>query len=105
MDIEVIKHKVRLNEFILSGHAHKERQEEEIEIRHIKEALSNGEIIEDYPDDPRGPSCLILGFSENRPIHLVCGWTKSNWLLVITVYIPQLPKWIDAKTRAKKGGT
>jgi len=107
LDIELIKEKTRLNQFILSGHAHKERQEEEIEIKHIKEALLNGEIIENYPNDPRGPSCLISGFSENRPIHLVCGWTKFNWLLIVTVYIPKPPKWVDSKTRAtkaKKGG-
>jgi len=53
--------------------------------------------------DPRGQSCLILGYSNNRPIHIVCGYTPIKWVRIITVYIPKLPKWINDKTRASGG--
>jgi hypothetical protein len=34
-------------------------------IAEIEDAIgSRAEIIEDYPDDKYGPSCLILGFTE-----------------------------------------
>jgi len=42
---------------------------------------------------------LVLGYAEQRPIHAVCGKGKNDWLLIITVYIPRPPKWIDPKTR------
>ena len=30
-------------------------------------------MVEDYPDDSRGHSCLMLGFGKGgRPIHVVC---------------------------------
>ena len=103
MDIEKIRRKAQRGEFQLTYHAHLERQEEGIEIAHIKETLMSGEILEDYPDDPRGHSCLVLGYSEGRAIHIVCGWTKTDWLLVITVYIPRPPKWTDPRTRRKGG--
>ncbi len=98
-----IRERAAKNEFQLTGHAHKERQEEIIKTKEIREALMKGEILENYPDDPRGPSCLVLGYSGGRAIHVVCGRTKGDWLLVITVYIPRAPKWISERNRAKRG--
>ncbi len=42
-------------------HAQQERLEEDLDLVDIDEAITNGVILEDYPDDPRGSSCLILG--------------------------------------------
>lgn len=81
----------------------KERYAEDVSINDLESAIYNGDILEDYTDDPRGPSCLILGYSKNRPIHIVCGHSSTKWIRVITVYIPKLPKWIDERTRAKGG--
>jgi len=51
-------------------------------------------------DDPRGVSCLALGFTqENIPVHVVCGKTSANHLFIITVYIPKMPKWKNPDTR------
>jgi hypothetical protein len=30
-------------------------------------------ILEDYPDDQRGESCLVLGRAGDKPIHVVVG--------------------------------
>jgi hypothetical protein len=98
-----IRERANKNEFQLTGHAHKERQEEVIKTKEIREVLMKCEILENYPDDPRGPSCLVLGYSGGRAIHVVCGRTKGDWLLVITVYIPRPRKWINERTRAKRG--
>jgi len=39
----------------------------------VKEALLNGEIIEDYPEDKRGHSCLVYGKTRiGRDIHVLC---------------------------------
>jgi len=44
-----------------------------ISTREVRQVIENGSIIEDYPDDPRGHSCLMLGLGvEGRPIHVVC---------------------------------
>jgi len=104
MDIRDIREKFESSKYETSFHAEKERYAEDIKISDIENVISNCEIIEDYPDDPRGPSCLILGYSEGRPIHIVCGFTLIKWLRIITIYTPKLPKWIDERTRAKEGG-
>ncbi|VVB85239.1 Uncharacterised protein [uncultured archaeon] len=101
MRIEEIKEKIRHEEYEISFHAEKERYAEDITISDLETAISNGRILEDYLDDPRGQSCLILGYSQDRPIHIVCGYTSINWIRVITVYIPKPPKWIDERTRSK----
>ena len=103
MEIEEIKEKARRDEYEISFHAEKERCADEITISDLETAIFNGEILEDYPNDPRGPSCLVLGYVQDRPIHIVCGYTSIKWIRVITVYIPRLPKWIDERTRAKGG--
>ena len=35
-----------------------------ITVREIQEVIQAEEIIEDYPEDKYGPSCLILGYTE-----------------------------------------
>lgn len=68
------------------------------EVRNAVER--NGEVIEDYPDDVRGPSCLILGIGEDgRPLHVVCS-PKDEFLAIITAYVPSADEWdTDWKTR------
>lgn len=62
--------------------------------------MLNGEIIEDYPEDVRGHSCLILGPGESgRQIHVVCA-PKTGYLAIITAYLPEADEWdSDLKTR------
>ncbi|GMQ74993.1 MAG: hypothetical protein BMS9Abin01_0236 [Gammaproteobacteria bacterium] len=59
-----------------------------------------GEIIEDYPEDSRGHSCLMLGEGEGaRPIHVVCS-PKEEYLAIITAYVPSEEEWeLDFRLR------
>ncbi|HZX35675.1 MAG TPA: DUF4258 domain-containing protein [Thermodesulfobacteriota bacterium] len=102
MDIEKIKERIISNRYEISFHAEKERYAENIMLSEIEHALLNGKILEDYPDDPRGASCLILGYSKKRPLHIVCGYTTTKWVRILTVYIPKPPKWVNEKIRAKR---
>jgi len=99
MNIGEIKEKIKLGEYEISYHAEKEMYAEDITLADVETAISNGEVLEDYPDDPRGPSCLVLGHSQNRHIHIVCGQTLPKWIRIITVYLPKRPKWVNERTR------
>jgi hypothetical protein len=84
----------------ISLHADDERIADGLTMSQLEFALLDCQIIEQYPDDPRGESCLALGFTpEETPIHIVCGKNPSEHLILITVYIPTMPKWRDAYTR------
>ena len=79
------------------------RSDRMISIEDVKVVIEKGEIIEDYPDNARGHSCLIFGYSkEKRPIHVVCS-PKENYLAIITAYIPDHQQWDENfKTRKLK---
>ena len=103
MDIEKIRSRIRAGEYTVSfSHTEKVR-ERMIEAADLEEAVFNGTIIEPYPDDPRGPSCLILGFSRfRRALHIVCGNLEEEELLIVTAYEPNPEEWEkDWKTRKR----
>ena len=100
MEISKLRSLVKSQKYEISSHAQKERYEEDISLEDIEHAIIKGEIIESYPRDPRGASCLVFGSSENRPVHIVCSILPNKWLRIITVYIPKLPKWINPKQRS-----
>jgi len=71
-----------------------------ISTKDVRYVIENGEVIEDYPEDARGHSCLMLGTTD-RPIHVVCS-PKRDYLAVITAYLPGKQDWEnDFKTRKK----
>jgi hypothetical protein len=107
MDLAELRGLVIQGRYEFSAHAQRERLAEDLDVIGIEQALLNGEILEQYPSDLRGESCLVLGFSGARPIHVVLGWAsrvepERTTLRVITVYVPQAPKWSDARTRGGK---
>ena len=70
----------------------------------VAEIVTHGEVIEDYPKDIRGHSCLMAGETiEGRTIHIVCS-PKDDYLAIITAYIPTTTEWNETKrTRRRKG--
>jgi len=58
-------HKIKQGRFEFSKHPVDQSIVRRISIREIREALANGEIIEDYPEDKYDPSCLILSFTSD----------------------------------------
>ena len=75
-----------------------------IRIDEVLEALTGGEIIEEYPDDQPYPSCLILGRTRAaRLLHIVCAPVLTEQrLIVITIYQPDPARWeADFKRRKR----
>jgi hypothetical protein len=64
-----------------------------ISAQEVKQVIFEGEVIEDYPGDVRGHSCLILGYGTGkRAIHVVCA-PKDEYLAIITAYLPDSGLW------------
>jgi len=64
-----------------------------ISVNEVRSVVFEGSVVENYLDDPRGHSCLILGLGDNkRPIHVVCA-PKSDYLAIITAYLPSRRQW------------
>ena len=79
------------------------RPERMIAAAEVREVIATGEVIECYPQDSRGPSCLLMGLGDGkRPIHVVCS-PKEDYLAIITAYLPDQDEWSDDfRTRKRR---
>jgi hypothetical protein len=100
--LAAIRDRMRHGDYVVSF-THTERlRERKISAHDVEEAICDGAIIEDYPNDPRGPSCLILGRSGGRPLRVVCGQLEEERILIITAYEPDPAEWeSDWQTRRR----
>ena len=85
---------------VLTDHLMTRIRQRSIRLEDIKYAISNGEIIEQYPADYPFPSCLING----EDIHIVCS-VGDGCLYIITAYRPSPEKWEAGGKRRKESKT
>lgn len=99
--LEGIRNKIARRQYEFSKHAVDQSIIRQISVREIEEAIVNrSEVIEDYPDDKYGPSCLILGFTNaGRPLHVQCSYPSRSLIKIITLYDPDPDLWHDLKVR------
>ena len=98
--IDDLRSKISQNSFEFSKHAVDQTILRNISVQEMRDVINNGEIIEDYPDDKFGPSCLIFGVTQiGRPIHIQCSYPSRPIVKVVTVYEPNPDRWIDYKVR------
>lgn len=100
LTIDLLQRLCKNRDILFSVHSLERLQERGIYRKDIVNAIMNGEIIEQYPDDYPYPSCLILGIStSNNYLHVVCG-CNNEIIKIITAYYPTSDKFeSDFKTR------
>lgn len=68
--IQDLRNKIKSGKFEFSKHALDQTILRQISLEEVRDAIANGEIIENYPDDKYGPSCLVYGLTRaGRPVH------------------------------------
>jgi len=73
--LKAIRQKIINNQYEYSQHAFNQSILRQITVKEVKQAILNGKIIENYPDDKYGASCLIFGLTETqRPLHIQCSY-------------------------------
>lgn len=93
-----LKEKFREKEYLFSAHASDKAAQRGITSLEIEEAIENGEVIEDYPDDKYSPSCLIYGQTNSGKIlHVLVSYPEIT--KIITVYEPNPDEWEAGKLR------
>ncbi len=95
MDIEDIRQKFGEGRYSISFTHTEKLRLRRIKAADIERAVKSGNIIEDYPNDPRGASCLILGRIGNRPLHILVARLEAEEILVVTAYEPDPEEWQD----------
>jgi hypothetical protein len=98
--IQDLQTKIAQGLFEFSQHAVDQSILRHISVQEIREAFAHGIVIEDYPEDKYGPSCLVLGFTlADRPIHIQCTYPSRPLVKIITVYEPDPNLWVDCRIR------
>jgi len=98
--IEEIREKISAGLFEFSRHAVDQSIVRRVTVQDMREAIAAGEVIEDYPDDKYGPSCLLLGYTQaGRPLHIQCSYPSRPLLKIITLYEPDASLWVDFRVR------
>ena len=99
--IDKLRERFRRLEYEYSVHAVDQSIERRISTSAVEEAVERGEIIENYPADKCGPSCLILGFTaDRRPLHIQCTYPLRDPVKEITLYQPDPDQWIEFRRRS-----
>lgn len=98
--IEDLREKFEADRFEFSKHAVDQSITRRISVQELREAVDSAEIIEDYPEDKYGPSCLLSGRTAvGRPLHVQCSYPLRPLVRIITLYEPDLARWIDFRRR------
>ena len=98
--VNLLRQKISSNQFEFTKHALDQSILRQITVQEIREAIENGDVIENYPDDKYGPTCLVFGNTKSgRPLHLQCSHPSRENVKIITLYQPDPEQWIDFKVR------
>ncbi len=98
--LEELQTKIAQGAFEFSRHALDQSLRRHINVQEIGEAFDNADIIEDYPKDKYGPSCLALGFTTaGRALHIQCSHPTRPLVKIITLYEPDPALWDNLRTR------
>lgn len=93
-----IQHKIRSGDYTFTDHAVKRMIKRDILRHEVEEAIFQGEVIEEYPDDKYSPSCLLYGkTNDGRDLHIQVSTPPS--VVIITAYEPDKEEWINCRIR------
>ena len=95
MDIEVIRQRVRDDQYLIKSHAIVHALKEGFDRRHMVEAVLGGTIIENYADHKRALLCGKTSMSPSVDIylHVVCEYEDPFYVEFVTAYIPDEREW------------
>jgi hypothetical protein len=104
MNIEIIRERVQAGSYLVKSHAVYHALKEDFELKHMIEAILNGRIIEEYPDDQRVLICGSITSPEtwHLYLHIVCECSDPVYAEIVTAYIPDGSQWENPPFRRRK---
>src|SRR5438445_10459261 len=83
-----------MHQLVFRIHALKRMRQRHIREEEIRSIITNGEVIEDYPDAFPFPCRLVMGWCGNRCLLVVASEnTQAQETIIITAYEPNSLEW------------
>ncbi len=101
---EQIRTLIDRREVRISDHGYDELAADGILVREVLAGVATAQVLEDYPEYPKGPCVLVLQWNEaGTPIHVVWGIPKgkSSPAVLVTAYRPDPKRWTDDYQRRR----
>jgi hypothetical protein len=89
----------------VSDHGYDELAADGILARDVVRGLPEAEVVEEYPDFPKGPCVLMLQRDrDGRPVHVLWGIPvgETGPAVLVTAYRPDPDKWSSDYLRRVK---
>ncbi len=96
--LDQIRKLVSTGEVKISDHGYDELAADGLSVRDLVAGVTDAELLEDYPEFPKGPCVLVLQRdAEGNPVHAVWGIPKGETspTVLVTAYRPDPAKWTD----------
>lgn len=96
--LERVRELAARREVRISEHGYDELAQDGILAREVVSGVQGAEVVEDYPEYPKGPCVLVLQRDEaGLPVHAVWGIPKGKTspAVLVTAYRPDPAKWSE----------
>ncbi len=98
-DLAAIRAAFEQGEYQYTLHAVERTTIRKVSRAEIEQAVNRAEVIEEYPQDKYGPSCLLYGKTDlGRALHIQVSCPPAS-VKIITVYEPDPDEWEDNRRR------
>ncbi|OFZ18300.1 MAG: hypothetical protein A2Z20_11690 [Bdellovibrionales bacterium RBG_16_40_8] len=99
-----IRELIEAGDVKISAHGYDELSSDGIFVKDVLANVNNANILEEYPEFPKGPCVLVLQKdARGKPIHVVWGIPKAanSPAVLVTAYRPDPNKWSKDFRRRK----
>ncbi|HUT88561.1 MAG TPA: DUF4258 domain-containing protein [Thermoguttaceae bacterium] len=103
--LEQIQELVASGRARISEHGYDELMEDHILAGDVVGGVPQAQVVEEYPDYPKGPCVLVLERdSDGQPVHALWGIPRGHRFpaVLVTAYRPDPEKWSDDFMRRKE---
>ena len=104
VDLAELRRRVESGHYLVKGHAIQHAVKEGFDRQHMVEAVLNGQVVEDYPDERRALVCGPISLVETTrlQLHVVCEYADPAYVEFVTAYIPNETQWQTPPFRRRK---
>ena len=100
LDIAVLRQAVQENRYLITLHAQQRMGLRRITHEDVRNVVTTGDVIEQYPDNLPDPKVLFMAHVGGEPLYVSCAF-DGTCAYIITVHRHDANRWLDPWTRRK----